>query len=120
MFEAWKLIQILGEVANQIFVSKPESTKKLEYALSNDPNMTRESVWAYTTALAIENGMLNPESHNLTETLEHLIFHYESFIASKALEHLNYLKYIDDELLLKTLNQIERNRKEYQEGWSDN
>jgi hypothetical protein len=55
-FMVWKIFVRLLTVLKMRFASIPEEIKKLRFPLWNNPNMSTETVWAYSNALSVLGG----------------------------------------------------------------
>ncbi len=87
--------------------SAPESIKELRFPLRNNPNMPRESVWAYFAALHVRAGNLPLAEKELADDLFHIEFHYPSFNKMAALDQLERLDVIRKEVLSSVRSMIE-------------
>jgi len=88
------IIQIpitLLRVIRDGFTSVPEEVKQLRYPLRNNPNMSKESVWAYIYALGIKGGgeVLSPR--DIIASLEEVKANHKTFDCIVALDHLQQL-----------------------------
>lgn len=53
---AWRIFARLLTTAKMRFATVPEEIKKLRFPLWNNPELSTEAVWAYTSALSVLNG----------------------------------------------------------------
>lgn len=80
----------------------PEEIKMLRFPLMNNPNLARESVWAYLHALDIKMGT-EPSATQMGWNLEEISGFYPSFNAEVALKTLGSLVDIDPDTLADTM-----------------
>lgn len=92
------------------FSSVPEEIKLLRFPLKNNPNLTREAVWAYAYALGVKAGTI-PDPMNMAWELGEIGGYYPSFNSHVALETLRSLGGVDHETLSEALAHM-RNAKE--------
>jgi len=69
--------------------------------------MSREYVWAYLQALGVEGGHQMPDSFELCKNLGQVKSWYPDFDQAAALERLQSLNVIKDEVILAALEQKE-------------
>jgi hypothetical protein len=93
----WQMgIQLLGLFRDQLQPA-PEAIKELRFPLRNNPDMSRETVWAYTTALAARAGHGEPTVDGLLQSLQAVAECYTDFSPSSAIYQLEGLRAVRDE-----------------------
>lgn len=88
------IIQIaitLLSVIREGFTSVPEEVKQLRYPLRNNPDMSKESVWAYIYALGIKGGGEVLSQGDIIASLEEVKANRKTFDCIVALDHLQQL-----------------------------
>lgn len=104
---AWRLLAILRDA----FASVPQAIQELRFPLKNNPEMSREAVWAYVRAISIKNGEKEPAADGLLSELDGLLEHYPSFSRTAALQQLQSLNVIDADTMTAAIHgQRERDR----------
>jgi hypothetical protein len=68
--------------------STPASVKTLRYPLKNNPDMTREAVWAHIVSILVLMTGQQPESDEIADGLLEIQNWYPSFDTSTALDQL--------------------------------
>ena len=94
----WQIFWIPLRAIRDALSSAPEEIKLLRFPLKNNPNLARESVWAYLNALGIKAGTI-PNPTQMAWELEEIGDYYPSFNSDVALEALRSLGGIDQEIL---------------------
>lgn len=84
----------------------PECIKELRFPLRNNPDMPRESVWAYLAALHVRAGNLPLAAKGLADSLFQIEFYYPSFNKIAALDQLERLDVIQKEVLSSVRSMI--------------
>jgi hypothetical protein len=84
----------------------PEGIKRLRFPLRNNPDMPRESVWAYLHALNVEVGGEPPSETALVDSLNEVTDYYPSFDRVAALKQLESLKVISQDVTSASLARI--------------
>jgi hypothetical protein len=92
---AVNLLKILREA----LASTPEAIKLLRFPLSNNPNMSREAVWAYVQALEIKIGEKIPNEAALLSSLSNVRETHPSFDREAALYQLNGLNVMSGDVI---------------------
>ena len=98
----WGLLKVLREV----FASTPEAIKVLRWPLRNNPDMSREAVWAYFFALKLKVGEASPNVYGLLTELNELSEHYPYFDRKAALNQLNGLNVMSAEIISSALDRL--------------
>jgi len=102
----FQIIKMLLTVIREALTTKPEAVKALRFPLRNNPNMSREAVWAYLSALQIKVGEKQPSESDLLYSLEEVEDYYPSFNKQAALNQLKDLNIISKDIILSTLNEL--------------
>lgn len=87
----WQIVSGLLRVTRDLLQPAPEAIKNLRFPLRNNPDMPRESVWAYLQALRVKAGEKQPTPEALISSLNEVSELYPTFnrmIALKQLESL--------------------------------
>jgi hypothetical protein len=93
----WQMgIQLLGLFRDQLQPA-PEAIKELRFPLRNNPDMSREAVWAYTTALGARAGHGEPTVDGLLQSLQAVAECYTDFSPSSAIYQLEGLRAVREE-----------------------
>jgi hypothetical protein len=93
--------------AREVFTTVPEEIKLLRFPLYNNPNMTRETIWAYMYALGVKAGNNHPNEGQLKESLDELLSYYGDFDRTIAIKELDDLKVISSDTLDSVITNIE-------------
>lgn len=104
----WQIIYGLFRTARDMFSAVPEEVKRLRFPLKNNPNMSRENVWAYLTALNVKAGEGQPGAVTLVTSLRELSGYYPGFDCVAALKQLNRLNVVDLDVMAATMGKLER------------
>jgi hypothetical protein len=75
------------------FTSQPEEIRLLRYPFFNNPNMSREAVWAYTKAIDIKSG-IEWDVDDLHDSLKDLVLVYPTFNSLSAIKVLGDLNVV--------------------------
>ena len=102
----FQIIKILLNVIREALTTMPEAVKTLRFPLRNNPNMSREAVWAYLSALQIQVGEKQPNESDLLYSLDEVADYYPSFNKQIALNQLKDLNIISNGIILSTLNEL--------------
>ena len=106
LFELYVFFAFLFGVLRDIFASVPEEIKLLKFPLSNNPDLSREAVWAYVTALDLKAGV--PWSHSaIRSRLDYVSCRNPAFDHASALKILDSLKVVDSEAINTVISQID-------------
>jgi hypothetical protein len=103
----WKLLEILRE----LFVNVPETIKKLRFPLQNNPDMSREAVWAYVRAIEAKAGANLFNAYGLLSSLQSVIDNHKDFDSHTALQHLRALDAVSSEVIDAAMKRIEAHEK---------
>jgi hypothetical protein len=102
----WRLMKIVREA----FVTVPEDIKQLRFPLYNNPEMSREAVWAYTRALQAKAGGNLATVSELLGSLQSVIDNCKHFDARGALKHLRELNAVSAEAIDVAIKRIDAER----------
>lgn len=94
----WTPIQVIREALSSI----PEEIKLIRFPLMNNPNLSREAVWAYQYALGVKAGAI-PNATQMAWELEEIGDYYPSFNHEVALRTLRSLGGVDHETISEVL-----------------
>ena len=108
----WQITSTLFRTAREVFSSTPEAIKLLRFPLRNNPNLSRESVWAYMFALQIKIGERQPNESELLMTLNDLFGYYPSFDRMAALKQLEILNVISSDVMFSTVSHLSHSKGE--------
>ena len=92
----WQALSIPLYAIREALSSVPEEIKSLRYPLLNNPDLSKESVWAYAYALGIKTGS-RADGVQIQYDLEEVKTYYPSFNAEIALEALKSLGVISEQ-----------------------
>lgn len=101
----WRAFWMPISVVREALSSVPEEIKSLRYPLYNNPDLSRESVWAYACALKIKTGATVNAIH-MKWGLEEIEGYYPSFDSEAALATLQSLVAIDEQTLIEVISRI--------------
>jgi hypothetical protein len=87
----WQIIKLLFTVVRDAFTQQPEAIKLLRFPLANNPDLTREAVWAYVHALKIRVGEQPADIHSVENSLNNIQTLHPHFNKRVALGHLKGL-----------------------------
>lgn len=100
----WRFVKIVREV----FAAVPQDIKRLRFPLHNNPDMSREAVWAYVCALNAKEGGVLATPSKLLESLEAVRQGHEYFDPRLALKHLAELRAVSAETVDATMEHFSR------------
>jgi len=102
----WQIITTLFKVVREALASTPEAIKVLRFPLRNNPNMSREAVWAYLSALNIRVGEKIPGERELLNELNQLRELHPSFDREAALNQLKGLNVLSTDVISSALHRL--------------
>lgn len=102
----WQIMTTVLKNLREVLASTPEAIKLLGFPLRNNPNMSREAVWAYLYALGIKGGEKPPSEHELLLELKEPSRHHPSFDRKAALNQLNDLNVMSADVILSALDNL--------------
>lgn len=103
---SWQIISGGLRIVRELLQPAPEIIKNLRFPLRNNPNMQRESVWAYVQALKIKSGEKQPTKEAILFSLEEIKELYPSFNLVIALKELESLASIENRVTSELLSEI--------------
>lgn len=95
----WQVASMLLKTLREAVTSTPEEIKLLRFPLHNNPNLSREAVWAYVHALRIKVGEASPDERTLLQSLHNAREQHPSFDRSTALSQLNGLNVVSEAII---------------------
>ncbi|MES2106964.1 MAG: hypothetical protein V4634_23310 [Pseudomonadota bacterium] len=104
---SWQIAIGILRVSRDALQPAPEAVKSLRFPLRNNPNMSRESVWAYLQALGVKAGG-NPTIEELANSLNEIAEIYPTFNRTIALKKLESLYVMNPESISAALLAIGR------------
>ena len=119
---AGRILMLVINPISEMLTSKPEAIKLLMLPLYNNPNMSREAVWAYTYALKIKSdGNLPDKKYKkyILSELNDLLNYHSDLDRQAALMHLKGLNVIDDNIISSALHKIQRKEDKLNTSWQD-
>ena len=87
----WQIATGILRVARDLLQPAPEVIKVLRFPLRNNPDMPRESVWAYLQALSVKAGEKQPTQEAIISSLNEIAEMYPTFNCITALKQLESL-----------------------------
>ena len=99
------MIRLL-KALREILVSTPEDIRLLRFPLRNNPNLSREAVWAYLNALNVKIGADSVNAPNIVSHLNELCDYYPSTDKNEELAHLKRLNVIDESIITAALDNL--------------
>jgi len=102
----WQIATGLFEMLREVISSKPEAIKVLRFPLYNNPNMSREAVWAYSCALEMKAGRNQLNEGDIIDAVNQLHSHYPSFGRTTAVKELDSLNVVSSDLIRSVLSRI--------------
>lgn len=107
----WQIVVTSIRVARDLLQPVPEEIKILRFPLRNNPDMPRESVWAYLHALGVKAGEKSPDKAALLQSLNEIANYYPSFDRLAALRQLERLKAINPDIIAASLASAQESRR---------
>jgi hypothetical protein len=102
LWSPWKLLKMLREALTVV----PQDIKQLRFPLYNNPEMSREAVWAYVRALNAKAGGSLATASELLDSLQLVADNHKHFDAALALNHLKELKAVSPEAIDSALERV--------------
>ena len=103
---AWQILMLFLKTVRALLASTPEAIKLLRFPLWNNPDMSREAVWAYANALKVKAGEMPPEESELLFSLNELSRSYRYFDRIAALNQLEGLNVINGDVISATMKNL--------------
>ena|SRR6267143_68071 len=104
---AWQIMTTVLNTLREVLASTPEAIKVLRFPLRNNPNMSRETVWAYLYALQMKVGEKPPSAAELLFAVNEVFGHHPSFDRKAALNQLNGLNVMSADVVSSALEALE-------------
>jgi len=102
----WQIVATTFGILRDQLQPAPEAIKLLRFPLRNNPDMSRESVWAYCHSLGIRAGQEIPSKETLLKSLYEISGYYPDFDKSLALRQLESLEAVDSLTIAESLNEV--------------
>jgi hypothetical protein len=99
----WQIFLALVKVLREALTTVPEEIKLLRFPLWNNPDMSRESVWAYAYALGVKAGNNPTDQTHICYSLDEMTEYYYHFDRKAALKQLSSLDVVSDDLITTVL-----------------
>lgn len=94
----WRILWMPLSALREVFSSVPEEIKLLQFPLKNNPNLSREAVFAYAYALGVRAGT-SPNAWQMAQELQEIEGYYPSFNSEVALNTLSSLGVVTPEVI---------------------
>ena len=107
----WQAFSIPLYAIREALSPVPEEIKSLRYPLLNNPNLSRESVWAYAYALGVSVGG-SANAGQMQYELEEIEGYYPSFKSETALETLRSLGLISDQTVYEAIALVRASKED--------
>ena len=104
--EVFQIIVALLQILRDAFTSAPEAIKLLRFPLRNNPDMSREAVWAYVQAMRVRSGEKQPDENELLYSLNSLREEHPSFNREAALSQLEGLGVVSSDEISSALQHL--------------
>lgn len=98
----WRAFALPLTAIRDALSSVPEQVKSLRYPLLNNPDLSRESVWAYVCALGVSTGT-RTDPVQMKWNIEEVEGYYPSFKSETALEMLRSLGVVEEQTVLEAI-----------------
>lgn len=97
---SWQLLTTCLRFVRELLTPVPEVVRKLRFPLRNNPNLSRESVWAHVLALSVVAGGDHPLSkEKLVSELIDAEENLPGFDTAAAISHLESLEVVKPDVL---------------------
>lgn len=113
LLQLWNIGTRLLGMVRDIFASVPEELKVLRYPLRNNPEMSREAVWAYLRAAEAKFGGVQASEHTLLYSIQAVREHYPYFDRVAALNQLKTLNAVSPDAIAAALEQVRTPKSNY-------
>jgi hypothetical protein len=115
----WQAASVLLKTLRDAMQSTPEEIKLLRFPLRNNPNLSREAVWAYIHALQVKVGEAAPDELALLRSLHNMHEQHPYFDRRAALSQLSGLKVVSDAIISSALSRVSLTTEEVEEAEDD-
>jgi hypothetical protein len=105
----WQIFADPLRALRESLTSVPEEIKLLRFPIRNNPDMPRESVWAYVLALSVKGGGIPANPEYVRSNLLAIKKKYPGFRDNIALETLKSLIVVNFDLFSEVLDVNQRN-----------
>lgn len=102
----WTIFWVPIRMLRELLSSTPEEIKALRFPLMNNPELSREAVYAYAYALGVKAGAI-PSPWQIAQELKYIEGFYPSFNPKRALETLKSLGVIEQETISEALAELD-------------
>ena len=106
LFSLWSILSKLFNLLRELLTSVPEDIKQLRFPLYNNPEMSREMVWAYLRAIEVKAGVGQPTESKLLSTMEYVTENHPYFNRVEALNHLKSLNVVNGETITSAIGRL--------------
>jgi hypothetical protein len=107
LFALWTFFKTIFDTLREIFSSTPEAVQKLRFPLKNNPNMSREAVWAHYVSLAAVNGEIPTDASTLVTELDALASANPALDRHAALMQLKALHVVDADVVAAAIERVD-------------
>lgn len=90
----------------EIIQTTPQTIKELRWPLRNNPDLSREHVWAYLVALSVKGGSTELNADLIIKEIFNITNYYEDFEKKRAVKILSTLIVINENILNEVENRI--------------
>jgi hypothetical protein len=115
----WQTASMLLKTLREAITSTPEEIKLLRFPLRNNPNLSREAVWAYVHALRIKVGEAVPDEGTLLQSIYGVREQHPSFDTSTALSQLGGLNVMSEAVISSALSRVASAADEDEDDWTE-
>jgi hypothetical protein len=104
----WQILSIIAKSLRESFTAVPEKIKELRFPLKNNPELDRESVWAYVVSLKVSFGEIIPTDASLVSDLNEIRANCPSLNSRLALSHLKRIGVVEPDVVARAISRVER------------
>jgi hypothetical protein len=108
----WQIGAVIVKTMREVFTPVPEKIKELRFPLYNNPNLERESVWAYLASLRVSAGEIISTDEIVSE-LKEIRSHYPSFSFRVAIKQLERIGVVRSDLVARAASRFNAQEKTY-------
>lgn len=102
----WMMLSRVFKILREALTSTPEAVKLLRFPLRNNPNMSREAVWAYVHALSVRAGAKQRCAGDLLDLLDSIAEDHPTFDRADALRQLESLNVVSSKEVSAAVQQL--------------
>ncbi len=99
----FQLARVLLSTVREALTSIPEAIRTLRFPLRNNPELSRESVWAHAFGLRVLAGDPPGSASEILSSLAEIGEHHRTFDGSLALRQLKALHVVEPEMITEAL-----------------